>query len=86
MTPIIKVNISLTSYESATRKISSWTKTYESRYVCVANVHMIMEAFDSPGFRQVVNQADLVTPDGMPLVWMMRLKGSTNKSRCADRF
>ena len=32
-------------------------------------------------FREVVNRADLVTPDGMPLVWMMRLKGLHNQQR-----
>jgi transposase len=36
---------------------------------------MVMEAYDDAEFRQIVNAADLVTPDGMPLVWMMRLQG-----------
>jgi N-acetylglucosaminyldiphosphoundecaprenol N-acetyl-beta-D-mannosaminyltransferase len=31
-----------------------------------------MEAFDSPEFRRVVNGADLVTPDGRPLVWALK--------------
>jgi N-acetylglucosaminyldiphosphoundecaprenol N-acetyl-beta-D-mannosaminyltransferase len=41
---------------------------------------MTMEAFDSTAFRQVVNGADLVTPDGRPLVWALRtlgVKGAT---------
>lgn len=28
-----------------------------------------------------MNSADLVTPDGMPLVWMMRLKGQRDQPR-----
>ena len=40
-----------------------------------------MEAYDSPGFRQVVNDADLVTPDGMPLVWGLRALGAKNATR-----
>ena len=44
-------------------------------YVCVANVHMCMEAFDDPGFRSIVNNADVVIPDGRPLVWAQRLLG-----------
>ena len=36
---------------------------------------MCMEAFDDPGFRDVVNRADLVVPDGRPLVWAQRLLG-----------
>jgi N-acetylglucosaminyldiphosphoundecaprenol N-acetyl-beta-D-mannosaminyltransferase len=40
-----------------------------------------MEAYDSPDFRSVLNHADLVTPDGVPLVWLMRLKGQRAQQR-----
>jgi N-acetylglucosaminyldiphosphoundecaprenol N-acetyl-beta-D-mannosaminyltransferase len=43
--------------------------------VCVATVHMVMEAFDDPAFQRLVNAADVVTPDGMPLVWALRALG-----------
>ena len=43
--------------------------------VCVATVHMVMEAFDAPRFQRSVNAADLVTPDGVPLVWALRELG-----------
>ena len=81
MIPIINVNVSLTSYEFVVEQVLSWVKTHKSRYVCAANVHMLMEAHDSPGYMTVVNSADLVTPDGMPLVWIMRLKGQRNQQR-----
>lgn len=42
---------------------------------------MVMEAFDSPEFRSVMKGADLVTPDGMPLVWALRLLGVRNQER-----
>lgn len=70
-----------TSYADATKSILDWASKRESRYICVANVHMLMEAHDSPAFREIVNDADLVTPDGMPLVWMMRLKGARHQPR-----
>lgn len=44
-------------------------------YVCAANVHMCMEAFDDASFLEIVNDADLVVPDGRPLVWAQRLLG-----------
>ena len=53
----------------------------EARYVCVSNVHMTMETVDSAEFREVVNSADLVTSDGMPLVWMLRKLGLKNSER-----
>jgi len=58
-----------------------WAKKLESRIVFAANVHMLMEAYDSFAYKQIVNSADLVTPDGMPLVWMMRLKGEKDQQR-----
>jgi N-acetylglucosaminyldiphosphoundecaprenol N-acetyl-beta-D-mannosaminyltransferase len=42
---------------------------------------MVMEAYDSSQFRQIVNGADLVTPDGMPLVWGLRLLGVGHATR-----
>ena len=45
------------------------------RYVTLTNVHAIMEAHSDPDFRQVLNQAAAVCPDGMPLVWLGRSLG-----------
>ena len=61
--------------------VMNLSRQNESRYVCFANVHMLMEAWDSNDFRSVVNAADLVAPDGMPLVWLMRLKGVRRQER-----
>ncbi len=49
--------------------------------VCVATVHMVMEAFDAPDFQRSVNAADLVTPDGVPLVWVLRRLGLSETRR-----
>jgi N-acetylglucosaminyldiphosphoundecaprenol N-acetyl-beta-D-mannosaminyltransferase len=78
---ILGVSIHTTSYKAAVTQITSWAEMNESRYVCVANVHMVMEAYDSRSFMQVVNDADLVTPDGMPLVWAMRRLGIPDQER-----
>lgn len=55
--------------------ILKWASCHESRMVCVANVHMVMEAYWEPKFAQILHNADLVTPDGMPLVWMLKKMG-----------
>src|SRR5581483_2192390 len=41
----------------------------------VTGMHGVMEARQSAEFRQVLADADLVVPDGMPLVWMGRFHG-----------
>ena len=74
------MRVDATSYGDASWRVARWAREGRSAYVCVATVHMVMEAFDSPEFRRVVNGADLVTPDGRPLVWALRslgVKGAT---------
>jgi len=61
--------------------VLEWSAERVGRYVCLANVHMAMEAFDDPAFRAIVERADLVLPDGMPLVWAQRLLGHGEASR-----
>ncbi len=39
----------------------------ESSYACVANVHMLVEAYKDPAFATIVNQADFAFADGMPI-------------------
>ena len=78
---IVGIRIDHTSYQAATALVLGWAQKRESRYVCAANVHMVMEAYDASAFREVVNNADLVTPDGMPLVWSMRRLGFPSQSR-----
>ncbi len=78
---VLKIRVDPVSPEEATQKILEWAEKGESRYVCAATVHMAMEAFDSEEYCRVVNGADLVTPDGMPLVWMLRLMGYKKQKR-----
>jgi N-acetylglucosaminyldiphosphoundecaprenol N-acetyl-beta-D-mannosaminyltransferase len=49
--------------------------------VCVATVHMLMEAFDDPAFQRIVNSADRVTPDGVPLVRALQMLGIPRAQR-----
>ena len=77
---ILGVRVDATNYEHATRQILDWARQGESRYVCCAAVNNIIEARDSSDYAEVMEQADLVTADGMPLVWLLRalgLKGAT---------
>ncbi len=78
---ILGMRVHATSYPDAVRRIATWAVTRESKYVCEAPVHMVMESYDSSDYRSVINGADLVTPGGMPIVWMMRLLGVRRQPR-----
>jgi exopolysaccharide biosynthesis WecB/TagA/CpsF family protein len=43
--------------------------------IAVTGMHGVMEAQHDPAFKDVLNRADAVVPDGMPLVWLGRLRG-----------
>lgn len=78
---VLGMKVNPTSYSDATALIHSWAARGESRYVCVATVNNVMEAYDSEAFQGVMNEADLVTPDGMPVVWALQLLGRKHATR-----
>lgn len=73
---VLGMRVDAVSHEAVVRDVLGWARERRSAYVCVANVHMTMEAFDSEPYRRVVNGADVVTPDGRPLVWALRSLGA----------
>lgn len=52
-----------------------------ARYVAVTGMHGVTESRQDEGFRDVLRDADLVVPDGMPLVWIGRLRGFRHLAR-----
>ena len=65
---ILGMRVDATSYAQAAQEILAWAHKGESRYVCVATVNNVIEAYDDPEYGAIIEAADLVTPDGMPLV------------------
>jgi N-acetylglucosaminyldiphosphoundecaprenol N-acetyl-beta-D-mannosaminyltransferase len=80
---VVEAPVTALPFDSQIQIILAWAKERMSKFVCVANTHMIVEAHHSPQFKNVLHLADLVTPDGMPLVWMMKLLGIRNQNRVA---
>jgi N-acetylglucosaminyldiphosphoundecaprenol N-acetyl-beta-D-mannosaminyltransferase len=69
---ILGSRVDATSYGDAAERILHWSKSHGSRLVCVAAVSSVMIGHDERSFREIINGADLVVPDGMPLVWALR--------------
>ena len=80
-THIVGMKVDLTSYDRAATIITDWAREGASKYVCIATVNNVMESYDSTETLRVMNRADLVTPDGMPLVWGLRLLGHKTATR-----
>lgn len=79
--PILGVRVSAITYTDALREIGRWIVEGKRHYVCVAAVHLLMECPKNRTLLGGVNGAGLVTPDGMPLVWLLRLYGRKNAQR-----
>ena len=79
--PILGLNIATSTYDETVRKSIEWAQNHESRALFFANVHVVMEAFDNRKFRESLNRADMINPDGMPLVWALRALGVPTASR-----
>lgn len=78
---ILGIGVSAINPPLALETISGWIARREAHYVCVTGVHGLMESQRDPTLRQIHNRAGLVTPDGMPLVWLSRLKGHRDVER-----
>lgn len=79
--PVLKLQVDICNYEIAISRITELASAGRGGYVCVANVHVAIEAENDPTFAMLVNEADIVLPDGTPLVWMQRLQGNENATQ-----
>jgi len=72
---VLGVRVSAINPRDALDTIRLWIDQRQRRYVCVTGVHGVMESVNDPSLRAIHNGAGMVTPDGMPLVWLAWLNG-----------
>ncbi len=70
-TEVLGAPIDALSWYSALSRIAGWASNKESRMVCLCNVHSVVTATKNLEFGQVIAQADMATPDGAPVAWMI---------------
>lgn len=80
---VINTPITCVPFDEQMMLILRWAKTRASKAVCLANVHMLMEAERHAWYRKILHRADLVTPDGKPLVLMLRRLGILHQNQVA---
>jgi N-acetylglucosaminyldiphosphoundecaprenol N-acetyl-beta-D-mannosaminyltransferase len=78
---VLGVRVSAISMAQALETIRGWIDRCEQHYVCVTGVHGVMECQRDESLRRIHNAAGLVTPDGMPLVWLNRWHGQRHVQR-----
>jgi N-acetylglucosaminyldiphosphoundecaprenol N-acetyl-beta-D-mannosaminyltransferase len=78
---VLGVGVSAISTPDALAAIETWIEEKTPNYVCITGVHGIMESQSDARLRDIHNRAGMVTPDGMPLVWLGHLKGLSGVER-----
>ena len=67
--------------DEAITTIQHWIAFRIPNYVCVTGAHGVIESKKDPKLRSIHEHAGLVTPDGMPIVWMCRALGFRRTQR-----
>ncbi len=80
-TPLLGTRIDAMSWEQAIGRIVRWAQAGASRMVCLCNVHSLVTARHDRALAQALAEADINSPDGAPLAWLMRRRGWPEQQR-----
>jgi N-acetylglucosaminyldiphosphoundecaprenol N-acetyl-beta-D-mannosaminyltransferase len=80
-TPVLGAPIDALTWDEALSRLHIWARARESRVVCICNAHSVVTASSDTRFAQVLAGADLCTPDGAPVAWMLRRLGHAGQQR-----
>ena len=76
---VLDVKVSAVNMGMALQRIAHWVSAHDgvgtARYVCVRDVNGIVESWKDASLAAIHEQAGMVTPDGMPVVWLGKLAG-----------
>jgi exopolysaccharide biosynthesis polyprenyl glycosylphosphotransferase len=78
---ILNVRVSAINMEKALRTMGEWIDQGQRQYVTVTPAHAIMDCYRHPELRPIFNASGMTTPDGMAVVWLLRLMGEKQVSR-----
>lgn len=78
---VLGVPVDAVRFSAALDRVMTWGHARTSRYVVLANVHVVVTASREPAFGAVVAAADLAAPDGAPVAWMLGKLGRATQER-----
>ena len=78
---VLGIRINAISLERAASAIVGMVRENARATVAVAAVHSVVDAQGDPDAKRAMTQATICVPDGVPLVWLLRLGGFTGVTR-----
>jgi N-acetylglucosaminyldiphosphoundecaprenol N-acetyl-beta-D-mannosaminyltransferase len=77
---VLGIPIAATTYDEVLAALAR-PRPDRASVVAFCNVHSVMSARRDPSLRRALREADIATPDGMPLVWTLRRSGHPDQPR-----
>ncbi|WP_263381601.1 WecB/TagA/CpsF family glycosyltransferase [Granulicella arctica] len=78
---VLGVSIDAVDMEGALTRLAYSLRHRLKGYVCLVGVHGVMECKRNPVLANIINNASLTAPDGMPTVWVGRHQGHAGMRR-----
>ncbi len=78
---ILNLSVNNVSMESALAAIDSFIAARGSHHVVTADASMFVMANEDPELYKIVSKADLVTPDGVGIIWAAKRQGTPLQER-----
>jgi N-acetylglucosaminyldiphosphoundecaprenol N-acetyl-beta-D-mannosaminyltransferase len=88
---LLGVHVAVTNLDATCRFMEQKIKAGDSSYICIVPVATIVDCQKDQEYLKVINHASMATPDGMPVVWVGKMKGNPTIERTygpdlMDRF
>jgi N-acetylglucosaminyldiphosphoundecaprenol N-acetyl-beta-D-mannosaminyltransferase len=79
---VLGVTVHAVQIPDVVAQMEAWTREGAAcHFVALTGMHGVTEAQHDPGFKEILNAADMLVPDGMPLVWLARRHGFEMRRR-----
>lgn len=79
---VLGVRVDAVQIPNVVAKMENWiSERCRYHFIAVTGMHGVTEAQHDLLFKKILDAADLVVPDGMPLVWIGRLRGHSLERR-----
>lgn len=78
---VIGAPIDALDWTQAIARIAGWSNARESRVVCICNAHSVVTARQDARLAEAIQEADMATPDGAPVAWLLRRLGAGDQAR-----
>lgn len=78
---ILGTHVNTLNMEMALAQLDHWVQERTPQYVCCTPAHSIMDGYNQPGLKTIFNSSGMTVPDGMAVVWLLKLKGHRHVGR-----